>query len=405
MKFAYRVRDKQGNLSIGCLEAEHKNMVIKSLLGQGYYIVQLKETQTLSRDAWINSKQFGFQKVRTADLLTLNRQLSTMLVAGLSLRTSLNILGEQTANKRLKSAVLLIKDDIEAGLALWEAFAKHASIFPPIYISMIRAGEMGGGLEVVLGRLSYHLEREQEINSKLKGAVTYPAIVAGFAVMVMFFIITFVMPTFVGMFQSAGVRLPIPTLIILEMGVFLGKWWTYIMMGLILLAILLNWWGKTRKGRYIYDSLWLHLPVVGRAISRFAIARLVRTMSTLVKSGVPVLQALEVTGEVVGNVVIARAIAKARVRIKEGDTIANPLRETGLFEPMLTQMIAVGEETGSLDVMLMHMSDYYESELVYTVDTMMIILEPLLIMMVALMVGGLIVATLLPMFDMMSLVG
>ncbi|PKM78579.1 MAG: type II secretion system protein F [Firmicutes bacterium HGW-Firmicutes-15] len=405
MKFEYRVRDQQGRLKVGILEAEHKNIVIENLLGQGYYIVLLNEAPIISSNLRFDFNLYGLKKVRTRDLVTLNRQLSTMLAAGLSIMSSLKILGEQTANKRLKNAVLKIREDIEAGLALWEAFAKHPGIFSEIYISMIRAGELGGVMEVVLERLSYHLEREQEIKSKLKSASIYPVIVAAFAVLVIFFIIIFVMPIFVSMFESSGVRLPMPTLILLGMGAFLGKWWPHIVIGIIVLPLLMKCWGKTINGRYIYDTLSLQVPIIGKTVSRIAVARFARTMGTLVKSGIPVLQALEVTEDVVDNVVIGRAISRARTRIKEGQTIADPLMETGVFEPMVTQMIAVGEETGSLDEMLMRMSDYYERELIYTVDAMMAVLEPMLILVVALMVGGVIVATILPMFDMMNMVG
>ncbi|MDD3365092.1 MAG: type II secretion system F family protein, partial [Syntrophomonas sp.] len=225
MKFEYRVRDQQGRLKVGMLEAEHKHIVIESLLGQGYYIVRLKEVQTVSRDLLFNFNLYDLKKVGNRDLVTLTRQLSTMLAAGLSILRCFKILEEQTANKRLKNAVLKIREDIEAGLALWEAFANHPRIFSKIYISMVRAGELGGVMEIVLERLSYHLEREQEINSKLKSASIYPLIVATFAILVIFFIITFVMPIFVGMFQSSGVRLPMPTLILLGMGTFIGKWW------------------------------------------------------------------------------------------------------------------------------------------------------------------------------------
>jgi type IV pilus assembly protein PilC len=405
LKFEYRVRDQRGRLKAGVLEAEHKKIVVESLLDQGFYIVLLKELQAEKRDLLFEYNLYGLKKVGTRDLITLTRQLSAMLAAGLSILSCFIILEEQTANKRLKNAVFKIREDIEAGLALWEAFSKHPQIFSEIYISMIRAGEIGGVLEVVLDILSFHLEREQEIHSKLKSASIYPMIVAAFAVLVIFFIIIFVMPIFAAMFESSGVQLPMPTLILLQMGTFLGKWWHFIVIGILCLVSMLKWWGKTRQGAYILDSLSLHMPITGKTVSRIAVARFARTMGTLVKSGIPVLQALEVTEDVVDNMVIGRAIERARTRIKEGETIANPLLSTGVFEPMVTQMIAVGEESGSLDKMLISMSDYYERELLYTVDTMMAVLEPLLILAVAIMVGGVIVATLLPMFDMMNIIG
>jgi type IV pilus assembly protein PilC len=348
---------------------------------------------------------YDLKKVNTRELVILTRQLSTMLGAGLSILRCFKILEDQTANKKLKKAVQEIRGDIEEGLALWEAIARHPGIFSGIYINMIRAGELGGVLEAVLDRLSYHLEREQEINSKIKSASIYPMIISIFAVLVVVFIITFVMPMFVSVFQSSGVQLPLPTRILLGAGAFLKSWGIHIVLGISVLIFLMKRWGKTTSGRFIYDSFYLHLPIIGKTVGRIAVARFARTMGTLVKSGIPVLQALQVMEHVVGNAVIARAIARARSSIKEGETITKPLMETGVFEPMVTQMIAIGEETGSLDEMLMCMSDYYERELMYTVDAMMAVIEPLLILMVAILVGGVVVATLLPMFDMMNLVG
>jgi len=405
LKFEYRVRDKKGLIQSGILEAEHKNIVVERLLGQGFYIVALKEVLQTSKDIQFDFKMYSFRKVRVRDLVVFTQQLATMLAAGLPIIRCFRILGEQTSNPRLRKAVLKIKEDIEAGLALWEAISKHPDIFSGIYVSMIRAGELGGVLEPVLERLSYHLEREQEINSKVKSASIYPMIISVFAVLVVIFIITFVMPMFIGMFQSSGVQLPLPTRILLGAGAFIKTWGLFLLIGMLATILLMKRWGKTRKGRLFFDSIYLHLPVVGKTVSRIAVARFARTMGTLVKSGIPVLQALEIMEEVVGNAVIGRAIIKACTSIKEGESITNPLIETRVFEPMVTQMIAVGEETGTLDEMLMRMSDYYERELIHNVDALMAVIEPVLILMVAILVGGVIVATLLPMFDMMNLVG
>jgi type IV pilus assembly protein PilC len=375
---------------------------VDSLLNQGYYVLSLNEIQQSGQDVKFS---FSMGKVKTRDLVVFTRQLSTMIVAGLSILRCFKILGAQTKNEKLKEAVLAIRDDMEAGLAMWEAMARHPAIFSKVYISMIKAGEIGGVLDNVLDRLGEHLEREEEINSKIKSASIYPAIISVFAVLMVFFIITFVMPTFVGMFQTAGVVLPLPTRILLNLGTFLRD--KIILVGIIAggAVVLLQRWGKTEVGRLFYDNLLLHAPVIGNTISRITVARFSRTMGTLVQSGIPVLQALEVVEDVVGNAVISRAVSKARAGIKEGETITGPLEETGVFEPMVTQMIAVGEETGSLDDMLIRMSDYFEREVMYTVDAMMSVIEPLLIIMVAVLVGGVVIATLLPIFDMMNMVG
>ncbi len=400
MKYKYQVRDAAGKIISGNLEADNKNLIVESLLNQGYFIINLKEVKE-SKEIKL---EFSFRKVKTRELVVMTRQLSTMLAAGLSILRCFKILSEQTANKKLKTAVQTIGEDIEGGTALWEAIARHPSIFSKIYVSMIRAGELGGVLDSVLERLSEHMEREEEINSKVKSASIYPTIISIFAVLIVFFILTFVMPTYVSMFQSAGVELPLPTRILLGVGTTLKTSWMFIFSGIFILVWGLKRWGRTSMGRLFYDNLFLHIPVIGKTLTRITVARFCRTMGTLVRSGIPVLQALEVTEDVVGNEVIARAIRKARASIKDGDTITAPLVETGVFEPMVTQMIAVGEETGALDDMLVRMSDYFEREVMYMIDAMMSIVEPLLIMLVAMLVGGVVVATMLPMFDMMKVV-
>lgn len=396
------MRDASGKIIKGHLEADDKNAVINSLIKQNYYVLSLKEAQASSQEIKLD---FSLKKVSVRDLVVMTRQLSTMLSAGLSILRCFSILGEQTENKKLKKAILQIRNDLEEGTSMWEAMAKHSNIFSDIYINMIRAGEMGGVLEAVLDRLGEHLEREQEISSKVKSASIYPMIISIFAVVVVFFIITFVMPTFTGMFQSAGVELPVPTRMLLAAGMFLRKFWIFIFIFVLLLIVALKKFGKTAAGRMFYDNLYLHLPIIGKTMSRVAVARFARTMGTLVRSGIPVLQSLEVVEDVVGNAVIAKGINEARKSIKEGDSITIPLEATGVFEPMVTQMIAVGEETGALDDMLVRMSDYFEREVMYMIDSMMAVIEPLMIMLVAILVGGIVVATLLPIFDMMNVVG
>jgi len=385
----------------GELEAENRNLVVQKLLSQGYFVLSIEEVKQSKEIEF----SFSFGTVKTRELVVFTRQLSTMLSAGLSILRSFSILGDQTTNKKLKAAILEIRGDIESGNALWEAIAKHPKIFSKVFISLIRAGELGGVLDIVLVRLGEHLERESEISSKVKSASIYPAVIAIFAVIMVFGIITFVMPSFTVMFTSAGAQLPAPTLFLLGIGLFMKKYLILVIGGVLLAVFLLKKWGTTTAGRYFYDNLYLHIPVLGGTISRIVVARFASTMGTLIKSGIPVLQALEVVEDVVGNAVIADAIHKARASIKEGETITGPLEATGVFEPMVTQMIAVGEETGALDEMLTKMSDYFEKEVMYMIDALTALIEPLMIVVVAIMVGGVVIATLLPMFDMFKLVG
>lgn len=403
MKFHYRVKDKAGKTRKGILEGDNRITAAESLILQGFYVFKLEEVKNTGLAMEI-SLPF-LESVSTRDLATFTRQLATMLNSGLSILRCFSILGQQTDNKTLHKAVLKIRDDLEAGIPLYEALNNHPKIFSRMYISMVRAGEMGGILDQVLERLTDHLEREQEISSKVKSASVYPIVVSVFALLAVFFIITFIMPTFTSMFVQAGIALPPPTRVLLAAGTFMKAWWYVVLGGLFLLVLGLKQWKKVPLGKLFFDNLYLHLPLVGKTVSKITVARFARTMGTLVQSGIPVLQALEAVEEVVGNEVIAHAIRKARASVREGEGIAGPLMETRVFEPMVTQMIAVGEETGTLDDMLVKVSNYFEREVMYLTDALMAVLEPLLIMLVALLVGGIVVATLMPMFEMVNAVG
>lgn len=400
MKYAYNVRTRQGKYLSGVLEADNRETVIQSLLAQNYSVLSLKETSVSSKEI-----TFSLSRVKTKDLVLLTRQLATMISAGLSIIRCFNILELQASNAKLKTALREVKQDISEGLPLWQALAKHPRIFSNIYISMVKAGELGGMLDEVLERLCLHLEREQEINAKIKSASIYPAVISIFAVIMVMGIMIFVMPMFVDMFKSSGAELPAPTRVLISISEFLRGYWMIWLPAIIILVYSLKRSGKTEGGREFWDKLYLRLPIVGKTIGQIGVARFARTMGTLVRAGIPILQALEVMEEVAGNVVMKKAIHSARVSITEGDSIAEPLAATGVFEPMVTQMIAVGEETGSLDDMLVRMSDYFEREVMHMVDALMAVLEPLLIIIVALIVGGIVVATLLPVFDIVSTVG
>lgn len=402
MQYSYKVRDPGGRMASGQIEAENRNSVIDSLLKQNYYILSLTENPVSSSPL---GKSIELGGISTRDLVIMTRQLSTMLAAGLSILRAFSILGEQTASKKLRRTILQVRDDIEEGMALWQAMSRHPRVFSQIYINMIRAGELGGVLDMVLDRLSSHMEREDEIETKVRNASIYPAVIAVFALLVVVGIITFVLPTFAAMFADAGTALPLPTRILLGISVIIKSYWYILIPGIVVSIGLWRYIGTTTGGRWFYDSVKLKTPVIGRTVSRIVEARFARTMGTLVRSGIPVLQALESVEGIAGNVVVADGLKKARESIAEGESITGPLQRVGIFEPMVTQMIAVGEETGTLDEMLVRMADYYDKEVMYMVEAMMAIVEPLLIIVVASMIGAIIVATMLPMFDMFAVVG
>lgn len=405
MYYSYRVKDVAGKSLSGVVEADNRNMVINNLIKQNYTILEIKEEKGRA-EIKQRSLQLSFMdKVKVRDLSLFTRQLATMIASGLPIIRSFQILAEQSENRKLKQVAEDITQDLEGGISLHESMGKHGRVFSPMYISMVKAGEAGGVLDHVLQKLSEHLEREREINSKIKSASAYPAVVIVVAIAVVAFILTFVMPTFVESFASSGTELPAFTQFFLGISDFLRHNGLWLIIAIIAAFFALKAWGRQPGGRLFFDRLYLKLPLVGRTVNRVAVSRFTRTMSALTSSGVPIMQSLEVLEGVVGNKVLGNAIAEARESIKEGESISVPLARTGVFEPMVPQMIAVGEETGSLDEMLERMADFYDSEVLYAVDAMMSMLEPILIIFVAGIIGMIIIATYLPVFNIVSTIG
>lgn len=405
MNFAYRARDAAGGIVQGTLEADNRNLVIESLLRQNYTILDLREArhQPAAPRSALNISLF--EKVKINDLSLFTRQLSTMVGAGLPIIRSFHILEEQTRNPLLRRAAGQIRTNLEGGLALNEALGQHPAIFSPMYVSMVRAGETGGALDTVLQRLADSLERDREINSKVKSASIYPLLVLSVALAVVIFILTFVMPTFVNSFSQAGAELPAFTQFFLNISDFMRHNGLWLLLGLILATIGLKAWGRNPRGRLFFDTFYLKTPIVGKTVNRVAVSRFTRILGTLISSGVPILHALEVLQGVVGNRVIGDAIGRARESIREGQSIAAPLAQTGVFEPMVPQMIAVGEETGALDDMLERMSVFYDNEVTFAVDAMLKSLEPAMIILVAAIIGAIIIATYLPVFNIVGTMG
>lgn len=385
-----------GTIKKGKLVAENKNLMIQNLLKQNYVVLDVKEEKEQGKN--IELKFTFLESVPLKDLMVFTRQLATMIAAGLPIIRCFNILQDQTRNPKLKRITGEIKDDLEGGMALWEAIEKHEDLFSSMFVSMIRAGEAGGVLDVVLEKLADHQERDQEIRSKVKSASTYPVIMLAVALLVITFILTFVLPTFTDMFGGKE-NMPAFTLFFLNISGFIKSYGLFILIGIIALYFAGTAWGKKPSGRLFFDSLYLKLPLLGKTINRVAVARFTRVMGVLISSGVPILQSLEVLKGVVGNQVIANAIAKSKESIKEGQSIAAPLEETGVFEPMVTQMIAIGEETGRLDEMLGRMADFYDREVTYAIESTMAALEPILLIFVAVIVGMIVIATYLPVFS------
>ncbi|ABI67867.1 type II secretion system F family protein [Syntrophomonas wolfei] len=400
MEFTYKVRDSRGKVLRGLQEAKDRDSLIRNLLRQGYYIISLQEVNRTS--PVINRELFSL-KVSKKEVLMITRQFLAMLTAGFSIIKAFKVMGQKNRNRTLKKALLKIHDDIEQGQALWVALSQHPKVFSSIYINMIKAGEMGGTLETVLKNLSHHLEREQDINAKIKAASIYPLIITLMALLVIFFIISFIMPAFVNVFASAGAEIPLPTQLLLNLGLFLNKYWIALLLAIIAIALIHRIWIQTNPGKQFTDKFLLRLPLWGTFLSRIIAAHFARIMAILLQAGIPILQALEVAGGVVGNEVVIQAIRQAGREISEGKSISVPLEATAIFDTMFAQMIAIGEESGSLDSMFAQIADYYEQEVIYTINILLAAVEPVMIIFVAILVTGIIIATILPVFDLMKI--
>ncbi|MBI4743865.1 MAG: type II secretion system F family protein [Actinobacteria bacterium] len=398
--FDYRVKNKDGKLLTGTIESDALQSVITRLRQSGYLII--KVTEKAESGIYAGKIFKKVRKVSLKDLTIFSRQFATMITSGLPLIRCLNILHQQTKNKNFKNVISQVQHDVESGQTLSNALAKYPKIFPDLYVNMVKAGEAGGVLDEVLMRLAEHLEKEGALRHKIKSAMTYPVLMFVFSIVIVFVMITFIVPVFVKMFADIGGDLPLPTKIIISASNFVQNDW-YLLLAFIFGGIYgLKKLIKTKSGRIAYDSLRLKLPLIGPLARKVAVAQFTRTFGTLITSGVPILGALEIVGNTSGNVIISSAVDKIRTSIKEGETIAKPLEKSGVFPPMVIQMIAVGEETGALDSMLQKIADFYDEEVGSSVEALTSLIEPLMIIFMGLIVGGILISLYLPMFSLIT---
>jgi type IV pilus assembly protein PilC len=398
--YSYRVRDRQGKIISGKLEADNETSVSQRLREMGYFIIGIEEEKVSLRKKEMHIFK---PKVKGKDITVFTRQFATMINAGLPLVKCLNILAEQTDSPVLTEVIGDVQHEVEMGRSLSEALAKHPDTFKELYTSMVKAGEIGGVLDDVLLRIANTLESEDEIRRRIKSALTYPIAMFAISVLLLVIMLVFVVPAFEKMFSDMGANLPFLTKIIMGMSHFLVSWKGAIFVILLIVGfVFLRRWAKTPKGRRMLDTLKLKLPVFGTLFHKMSLSRFSRTLGTLVSSGVPILQALEITSKTVGNVLVAEAVDNVRAGVKEGDSIARPLGQSALFPPMVTQMLAIGEETGALDTMLNKVSDFYDSEISATVEALTSLLEPILIVFLGLVVGTIVIALYMPIFSLIT---
>ena len=400
--YTYTVRDRAGKEITGSLQADSVDALTGKLNQMGYFVVSIDEVKISLRKKQLHI--FG-AKVKSKDITIFTRQFATMINAGLPLIKCLSILTQQTESQALSDIISDCSREVEAGHALSEALSKHPRAFSELYVAMVRAGELGGMLDDVLLRVADQLERDAEIRQKVKSAMTYPIVVLGITIIIVTAMLMFVVPRFGKMFTELGGKLPTYTQFLVNLSHFLAGWG-----GLVVIAAIIGFvfgyrrFKATKQGRLTIDRIKLRLPVVGTLFHKTAMSKFSRTLGTLLSSGVPILGALEITGETTGNMVITKALDVVRAGVKEGETIARPLTEAEVFPPMVIQMIAIGEETGALDVMLAKVSDFYDSEVNAAMDSFASIIEPVLLVVLGVAVGSIVIALYLPIFKVITLI-
>ncbi|MBA7509965.1 Type II secretion system protein F [subsurface metagenome] len=403
--FGYKVRSPQGNILTGTIEAREQRMVIDRLRHQRFIVLEIGEIKKSASKDLLDSINFLKKRVKQKDLVLFSRQLSTLIGAGVPIVQGLTILVEQIENPAFKKVITSVREDIESGTSITEALSRHPTVFSELYVNMVKAGELGGILDIILERLSAYQESAAALRGKIRAAMIYPAVIALVAGGVTTFLMVVVVPMFVKIFQQVGAELPLPTQILLMLSNFLKRYIIFLIIGLIAFVVGLRQYYKTEAGSMYIDTLLLRLPLFGSLLRKVAVAKFTRTFGTLVKSGVPILQALETVAKTSGNRVVEKAVLAAKDAIREGERISDPLKASGVFPPMVTQMISVGEETGNLDAMLSKIAEFYEQEVDAAVSGLTSLIEPVVVVFMGVIIGAIAVAMYMPMFQMGAIVG
>ena len=396
--FEYTARNAQNQLLKGTVEAKDKDEAAKQIRQKKLILVSLNPPPKAIKIS------FGGSGVPTRDVVIFTRQFSTMINAGLPLVQSLTVLAEQTENKVLAETTRAVVYDVESGATLADAFGKHPKVFSELYVNMVAAGEAGGILDTILGRLAVFLEKNDALIRKVKGAMVYPSVIFSVAAIAISVLLIFVIPVFERMFASVNLTLPLPTAIVVGLSRFLIHWWWLILAGGFGAFFAFKQWVATPGGKKQFDTILLKLPVLGDVVRKSAVSRFTRTLGTLISSGVSILDGLEITAKTAGNMVIHDAVMASRSSIAGGETISAPLKESKVFPPMVTSMISIGEQTGGLDEMLSKIADFYDEEVDVAVGTLLSLMEPIMIVVLGVVVGGMVVAMYLPIFDMINTV-
>lgn len=401
--YSYKARDVSGKVISGELDAGNKGIVVDKLRAMGYFVSAVEEVRPKKETLSLDLGDI-FAKVTTKDLVLFNNQLATMISSGLTLTASLNILTQQIENKKLKKVIAQVRDDVEGGTSFSSALEKHPAVFPALFTNMIHAGETGGALDTILLRLTQFAEQAEEVQSNVKTAMTYPAVILGIAVVVILFLVLGVFPKFESLFKGMHVDLPLPTQILLGSSHWLQKYWLIILISAVAGIVLLGKYAKTKAGKLILDTLLLRVPVFGALLTRVAISRFARTLGTLLSSGVPILQSLRIVQATVGNEAVSKVVETVLEHVNRGESMSQPLRDSRIFPLMVGHMVAVGEEAGTLDTILGKIADFYDKEVDATVKRLSSVIEPILLVFIGGMVGLVALSLFLPMFNLVKVI-
>jgi type IV pilus assembly protein PilC len=398
--FKYIVKDQTGKTTTSSVESQNRDSAIELLRKKGFTIISLQENKTAKSKA----VQFA-KKVKLDDLVIFSRQLSTMVEAGIPLVNVLDILSQQIEKKGFAAIIKKIRDDVEAGSSFSQALTRHPGVFSTLYINMVRAGESSGMLDEILNRVATYLEKTSALQRKVKSAMVYPIAVISISIAITIFLLVKVVPTFQGIFDMLGGGLPLPTQILILVSNILRKWFLFGFISVVVLIVGLTRYAKTEKGKLFFDGLILKLPVFGDLVRKVSVAKFSRTLSTLVKSGVPILGSLDIVAKTSGNKVVEVAVYNSKKAVREGKNLAEPLSKSAVFPPMVVRMISVGEQAGELEKMLSKIADFYDEQVDAAVAGLTSIIEPMIILFLGVVVGGIVLSIFMPIFKITEIIG
>ena len=402
--FLWEGKTAQGKVLKGEMEAANQQAVLARLRSQRIQPIPTRVREKgKGLEKEITLPGFGV-KVTAHDVMLFTRQFATMIDAGLPIVQGLEILSQQSENKAFRNIIRVIKQDVEGGFTLADALKKHPKAFDDLYVNMVAAGEVGGVLNTILNRIALFIEKSAKLKSKVKGAMIYPCTIVVVAVGVVTILLLYVIPVFAELYGGMGKALPAPTQITIDMSNWFRAYFVYMVIGVGILVAAIRYYYKTSQGRMVIDGIMLKMPIIGDLLRKVAVARFSQNMSILLSSGVPILDGLAITAKTAGNRVVEQAIMDARVSISQGKTVAEPLTESKIFPPMVCQMVAIGENTGALDAMLKKVADFYEDEVDNSVANLTSLMEPLIMVVLGVILGGLVISMYLPIFQLGSLV-